>query len=187
MSDSRICGGWASLPPMNTPRGAWLDDLSWPEASARFKDDAVALVPVVAVVPRSPHLPRKADAVIARALCQKLIERLPVVVAPVETSARAVRESVADLRAQGARRVALLDGGGDAASLPDLPALRLHADGIDADDHFTSCLLALEPRSVRAQLLSPAHDSSAFKGERAMAAQIDRIVDALVARWPDLA
>src|SRR5260370_38380141 len=69
---------------MSTDTGAWLEDVTWPEAKARFDAGAVVVVPVgAASKAHGPHLPLKTDALTARALAQKLIERLPVVVAPV--------------------------------------------------------------------------------------------------------
>jgi creatinine amidohydrolase len=71
-------------------------------------------------------------------------------------------------------------------------------DGGHADERETSVVLALDPRSVRMDRLAPAADfresaatgdptrASAFKGERLLAARIDDMVAALVARWPDL-
>jgi creatinine amidohydrolase/Fe(II)-dependent formamide hydrolase-like protein len=59
-------------------------------------------------------------------------------------------------------------------------------------------VLALDPRSVRMAELKPAADfnlsaatgdptrASAFKGERLLAARIDDMVKAIVAKWPDL-
>ncbi|MGD9883666.1 MAG: creatininase family protein [Reyranella sp.] len=68
--------------PENT--GAWLEDLTWPEAKARFDAGVVVVVPVgAAAKAHGPHLPLKTDALTARALGQRLAERLPVIVAPV--------------------------------------------------------------------------------------------------------
>src|ERR1700759_3279737 len=65
-------------------KGVWLEDLTWPEAKARFDADAVVVVPIgAAAKAHGPHLPLKTDALTARALGQGLIERLPVVAAPV--------------------------------------------------------------------------------------------------------
>ncbi len=69
---------------MTSNTGVWLEDLTWPEAKARFEAGALVVVPIGAVAKaHGPHLPLKTDAVTARALGQKLLERLPVVVAPV--------------------------------------------------------------------------------------------------------
>ena len=65
-------------------RGAFLEDLTWPEAKARFDAGAVVIVPIgAASKAHGAHLPLKTDWLTARALGQRLIERLPVVAAPV--------------------------------------------------------------------------------------------------------
>ena len=65
-------------------KGVWLEDLTWPEAKARFDGGAVVIVPVgAAAQAHGAHLPLKTDWLTARALGQRLIERLPVVAAPV--------------------------------------------------------------------------------------------------------
>jgi creatinine amidohydrolase len=113
-------------------KGVWLEDLTWPEAKARFDADAVVIVPIGAgAKAHGPHLPLKTDALTARALAQGLIERLPVVAAPVlgfgfypaftgfagsqhltaETFKSVVRELIRTLRTQGVRRIALINTG----------------------------------------------------------------------------
>jgi len=113
-------------------RGAWLEDLTWPEAKARFDADVVVIVPIgAAAKAHGPHLPLKTDALTARALAQGLIERLPVVAAPVlgfgfypaftgfagsqhltaETFKSVVRELIGNFTARGARRIALINTG----------------------------------------------------------------------------
>jgi creatinine amidohydrolase len=113
-------------------RGAWLEDLSWPEAKARFDANALVVMPVgAAAKAHGPHLPLKTDALTARALGQGLIECLPVVVAPVlgfgfypaftsfagsqhltaETFRAVVRELIGNFAAHGVRRIALVNTG----------------------------------------------------------------------------
>jgi creatinine amidohydrolase len=113
-------------------RGVWLEDLTWPEAKARFATDAVVIVPIgAASKAHGPHLPLKTDALTARALAQKLIERLPVVAAPVlgfgyypaftsfagsqhlsaDTFKRVVRELIGNFTAHGVKRIALINTG----------------------------------------------------------------------------
>ena len=113
-------------------KGVWLEDLTWPEAKARFDADAVVIVPIgAAAKAHGPHLPLKTDALTARALAQGLIERLPVVAAPVlgfgfypaftgfagsqhltaETFKSVVRELIGNFTARGARRIALINTG----------------------------------------------------------------------------
>src|SRR6185436_15747601 len=74
--------GQAAVGIMTT--GVWLEELTWHEAKARFDADAVVVIPIgAAAKAHGAHLPLKTDALTARALAQKLIERLPVVAAPV--------------------------------------------------------------------------------------------------------
>lgn len=186
---------------MNTPRGIWLDDLTWQEATSRFDGDAVVVLPVAAggaSAEKAAHLPLKTAAVIARALGQRLVDRLAVVVAPVvdgdchsqpESLGRVLQERLDGLRLRGVRRLAILD-----ARLSPAPPLGLSADVTvlrardrsDADEYATSCLLALDPRSVRMALLPAASRAQAFAGERMMGDDVDAIATALVAKWPDI-
>lgn len=186
---------------MNTPRGVWLDDLTLAEARARLADGAVVVVPVALGRMQGPQLPLKTNALIARALGQKLIDRMAVIVAPVvsvglatseETMLKqALVERLEDLRSQGARRLAVLDAAPAIASwpegLPDVLLLRPKPDESDAGEIDTSLMFALEPRSLRIDLLPAASAASAFKGERALAGRLDDVAAALLARWPDLA
>ena len=219
-------------------KGVWLEDLTWLEAKQRFEAGALIVIPIgAASKAHGAHLPLKTDAVVARALAGRLIDRLPVVVAPVlglgfypaftkfagsqhlsaDTFKAVVRELIGSLAAQGARRFALINNGVSTEkpldevakgtdvlvvhmrSLgPAAEALIEHKDGGHADERETSVMLALDPRSVRMDKLAPAADfkesaatgdptrASAFKGERLLAARVDDMVAALVARWPDL-
>jgi creatinine amidohydrolase len=113
-------------------KGVWLEDLSWPEAKARFDANAVVVVPIgAAAKAHGPHLPLRTDALTARALGQGLIERLPVVAAPVlgfgfypaftafagsqhisaDTFKAVVRGLIGNFTAQGAKRIALINTG----------------------------------------------------------------------------
>ncbi len=113
-------------------KGVWLEDLTWPEAKARFALDPVVVIPIgAAAKAHGPHLPLKTDALTARALAEKLTERMPIVVAPVlgfgfypaftafagsqhlqvDTFKSVVRELIGNLATQGVRRVALLNTG----------------------------------------------------------------------------
>ncbi len=183
---------------MNTPRGVWLDDLTRQEAISRFDGDAVAVVPIVSAGPPPPHLPLKTSPLIARALGQKLMERLAVVVAPVvdvdsfmrrATLEQVLADRLDGLKALGARRIALLEISASPVVTPDVPAEGLVVrvrDRSAAEEYPTSCLMALEPRSVRMPLLPAGSRAQAFAGERAMAADVATVVDALAAKWPDL-
>ena len=112
--------------------GVWLEELTWPEAKQRFDADAVVVIPIgAASKAHGAHLPLKTDALTARALAQKLIERLPVVAAPVvgfgyypaftgfagsqhltaETFKAVLRELIGSFTAHGVRRLALVNTG----------------------------------------------------------------------------
>ncbi len=113
-------------------RGAWLEDLTWLEAKARFAADPVVVVPIgAAAKAHGPHLPLKTDAMTARALGQRLIERLPVLAAPVvgfgfypaftsfagsqhlsaDTFKSLLGELVGNFTQHGVRRIALVNTG----------------------------------------------------------------------------
>lgn len=117
---------------MTSNTGAWLEDLTWPEAKARFEAGALVVVPVgAAAKAHGPHLPLKTDALTARALAQRLVERLPVIAAPVvgfgyypaftsfagsqhlstETFKSLIGELLANLRAHGVGRIVVLNTG----------------------------------------------------------------------------
>lgn len=184
---------------MNTLPGVWLDDLTRQEVAPRFDGKAVALIPVVSAGPPAPHLPLKTAGLIARALGQKLVERLAVVVAPVidadsfsrqDTLRRVVGDRFDGLRALGAGRIAVLELSASPLGTLEVPGEGLVLRGGDRfadDEYITSCLMALDPRSVHMPLLPAGSRSQAFAGERGMAAEVDALVDALVAKWPDLA
>ena len=136
--------------------GVWLEDLTWQEARARFDAGAVVVVPVGAVA--------KAHALTARALAQGLIERLPVVAAPVVgfgfypaftsfagsqhltagTFKALMRELAGNLRAHGVRRIAILNTGVStekpldevAGELGDVAVLHMRLLGGKADSLF---------------------------------------------------
>lgn len=120
--------------------GVWLEDLTWHEAKARFDADAVVVIPIgAASKAHGAHLPLKTDALTARALGQKLIERLPVVAAPVvgfgyypaftsfagsqhlaaDTFKAVMRELIASFTAHGVRRIALINTGVSTEKLLD--------------------------------------------------------------------
>jgi len=117
---------------MTTDTGAWLEDLTWPEAKARFEAGTLVVVPIgAAAKAHGPHLPLKTDALTARALAQRLIDRLPVVAAPVvgfgfypaftafagsqslsaETFSSLLAELLGNLRSHGVRRLVILNTG----------------------------------------------------------------------------
>ncbi len=112
--------------------GVWLEDLAWPEAAARFGAGAVVIVPIGArSKEHGHHLPMSTDYRVARALGDRLIGALPVVVAPVidfgyypafarypgsqhvraETFAALVRDVLDGFIAQGVARLAIVNTG----------------------------------------------------------------------------
>lgn len=65
-------------------RGAWLEDLTWVEAGERLASGQMVVVPIGArSKEHGRHLPLKTDYMLARALGDRLVEALPVLVAPV--------------------------------------------------------------------------------------------------------
>ena len=65
-------------------RGVFVEELTWPEAEARFRAGALVVVPIGAFAKEhGPHLPLNTDALVARELARRVAEALPVVVAPV--------------------------------------------------------------------------------------------------------
>ncbi len=112
--------------------GAWLEDLTWAEAKACFDGGMPVVIPIgAAAKAHGLHLPLKTDATTARALAQKLIERLPVIAAPVlgfgfypaftsfagsqhlsaGTFKALLAELVANLRSHAVRRIVILNTG----------------------------------------------------------------------------
>ncbi len=150
---------------MTERTGVWLEDLTWQEAKARFDAGAVVVVPVgAASKAHGPHLPLKTDALTARALAQRLIERLPVVAAPVvgfgyypaftsfagsqhltaDTFRALMRELIGNLRTHGVQRIAILNTGVStekpldevAGELGEVAVLHMRLLGIGAHSLF---------------------------------------------------
>jgi creatinine amidohydrolase len=113
-------------------RGAFLEDLTWPEAGARIAAGAVVVLPVgAAAKEHGPHLPLRTDYLVARDLGRRVAEALPVLVAPVvsfgyypafvhypgsqhlraETFMALVTDILAGFVGQGARRLAVINTG----------------------------------------------------------------------------
>ena len=113
-------------------RGAFLEDLTWPEAGARIAADAVVVLPVgAAAKEHGPHLPLRTDYLVARELGRRVAEALPVLVAPVisfgyypafvrypgsqhlraETFMALVTDVLTGFARQGARRLAIINTG----------------------------------------------------------------------------
>ena len=69
---------------MNAQLGAWIEDLSWPQVAERIATGVNVVVPIGArAKEHGHHLPMKTDYLLARALCDGIAARLPVLVAPV--------------------------------------------------------------------------------------------------------
>lgn len=175
---------------MNTPRGVWLDDLTRQEAESRFAGNALAIIPAAGGSELPSHLPLKAPAVIVRALAQRLVDRLDLVAAPiVESDGPVLTAQIEKLRRLGARRLAVLElraWAGTSCVVPDDVLMLRAGDRPDGDEYATSCMMALDPRSVRIALLPAGSRAQAFDGERGMAADADALTGALVSHWPDL-
>jgi creatinine amidohydrolase len=147
---------------MSSDTGAWLEDLTWPEAKARFDAGATVVIPVgAAAKAHGPHLPLKTDALTARVLAQKLVERLPVIAAPVvgfgfypaftsfagsqhlsaPTFKALLAELLASLHGHGVRRIVILNTGVStekpidevAAGADDVLVLHMRGLGAAAD------------------------------------------------------
>lgn len=69
---------------MSSRPGVWLADLSWPEAKARIDDGCLVVVPIGAQSKEhGHHLPLSTDFLLARELSERIMDELPVVVAPI--------------------------------------------------------------------------------------------------------
>lgn len=64
--------------------GAWMEELTWPEAGERIARGDIVVVPIGArSKEHGHHLPLETDYLLARALCDGLLAALPVLVTPV--------------------------------------------------------------------------------------------------------
>jgi creatinine amidohydrolase len=65
-------------------KGAWIEDLAWPEVGERLKANWPVIVPIGArSKEHGHHLPMKTDYLLARALCDGVAAELQVLIAPV--------------------------------------------------------------------------------------------------------
>jgi creatinine amidohydrolase len=113
-------------------RGAFLEDLTWDEASGRIKSGAIVLIPVGAVAKEhGTHLPLNTDWLVVRELARRVAGRLPAIVAPVvgfgyypafagypgsqhlrvETFIALVNDLVGNFIGQGAEKIVILNNG----------------------------------------------------------------------------
>jgi creatinine amidohydrolase len=114
------------------PPGAWLGELTWPEAEARLRSSPVVIVPFGAgAKEHGPHLPLNADQRVMEFLCRQAVDSLDVLVAPPilhgwfpafrafpgtevadpEVFRKYVYEVAHSLIRHGARRIVLLNTG----------------------------------------------------------------------------
>jgi creatinine amidohydrolase len=64
-------------------RGAYLGELSWPDAETWLRESPVVIVPFGAgAKEHGPHLPMNADQKVMEYLCRQAVDSLPVLVAP---------------------------------------------------------------------------------------------------------
>jgi len=174
--------------------GAWIEDLTWPEVEARLKAGALVVMPVGAIAKQhGHHLPMKTDWLVARELAHRVAAALPVLVAPIvsqgyypaftrysgsqhlsaKTFSAVMRELLAKLITDGARRIAVINTGvsteeplqivvrdllastGVRVAVADIRQLgkSVHATGGQklgghGDEWETSAILAIEPSLV---------------------------------------
>ena len=129
--------------------GAWLEDLTWPEAKAWLDGGAIVVAPVGAVAKEhGHHLPLMTDWLLARELANRVAAALPVLVAPVvcfgfypafirypgsqhlsaATFSALTRELLGKLITDGARRIALINTGVSTEGTLDATVRELYAE-----------------------------------------------------------
>ena len=125
--------------------GAYLGDLTWPEAELRMREAPLVILPFGAgAKEHGPHLPMNADAVVMEYLCRQAVDSLPVLVAPPilhgwvptfrdypgtevadpDVFQTYVREIALSLVRHGVRRIVFLNTGVTRATGPVLPRSR---------------------------------------------------------------
>lgn len=73
----------AAASQLHAQRGAYLSDLTWPEAESRFKSSPIVIVPVGAgAKEHGPHLPLSADQITLEHLLKVAVDSTDVLVAP---------------------------------------------------------------------------------------------------------
>lgn len=122
----------AALPARGQTPGAYLGDLTWPDAEARLKEAPLVVVPFGAgAKEHGPHLPMSTDRIMLEHLMQAAVDSLPVLVAPpilhgwfpafrgfpgtevedADVFRRYVQEVATSLVRHGARRIVFLNTG----------------------------------------------------------------------------
>lgn len=117
--------------------GAYMGELSWPEAEARFATAPIVIIPFGAgAKEHGPHLPMNADQKVMEYLTDRAVEALPVIVAPPvlhgwmpaflefpgtsipggDTYRQYMLEIAEVLVSQGAKRIVFLNTGIDRAT-----------------------------------------------------------------------
>jgi creatinine amidohydrolase len=112
--------------------GRFIEDLTWPEVAEAFTADVPVVIPIgAAAKEHGHHLPMKTDWLLARALSEGIVAKLPVLIAPIipfgyypvfqtypgsqhlsaDTFVRLLTEVLDRLLDQGARRLAILNTG----------------------------------------------------------------------------
>ncbi len=126
--------------------GAFLEDLTWPEADARFKAGQPVIIPIgAAALEHGPHLPLNTGYLIARELGRRIAAHMGVVVAPVvsfgyypafvdfpgsqhlsaETFIRLVTELAGNFIDHGVQRIAIVNAGASTEAPLEIAARRI--------------------------------------------------------------
>lgn len=126
--------------------GAFLEDLTWPEAEARFKAGQAVIIPIgAAAKEHGPHLPLNTDYLVARELARRVAAHMGVVIAPVvpfgyypafvdypgsqhlsaETFIRLVTEIAGTFIDQGVQRIAIINTGVSTEAPLEIAARRI--------------------------------------------------------------
>ncbi|MGD2153619.1 MAG: creatininase family protein [Gemmatimonadales bacterium] len=78
-----ILAGWGGAWAQTGTPGAYLGELTWPEAEARLREAPLVVLPFGAgAKEHGPHLPMNADQRVMEYLCRQAVDSLPVLVAP---------------------------------------------------------------------------------------------------------
>ncbi len=78
-----LCSSFLSAAALAQGSGAYLGELSWPEAEEMLREAPLVVLPFGAgAKEHGPHLPMNADRVVMDYLCRQAVDSLPVVVAP---------------------------------------------------------------------------------------------------------
>lgn len=113
-------------------QGVWLEDLTWPEAKEWFDREPVVVIPIGAASKEHGHaLPLCTDYLLARKVMDRVLERVPVVAAPVvhfgyypafrhypgsqhvspDTFARLLDDIISGFHAQGVKNMVIYNTG----------------------------------------------------------------------------